>query len=336
MAETLANVDSRDPTRDPRKFSEGLAAALWCQDGPQIFDMRLPPDARRADRDRALAARQAAAPDTYAPFSIDEFRAMPLDYAFLDECVDWPVADQAHPASHVVPDDAVFPPVPVLVLSGELDNMTTVADGAAAAAQFPHARQIVISNGFHVAALWGARSDCGARLVQAFIANPDPGTGPDASCAGEVPPVRLAPPFIRGFARAAPARALPANHAGHDGLVAAAAAVHTVGDVLPRLAANSSGRGVGLRGGHFTVTTAADGRRSARLSKLRWAEDLWVSGTVAWTPDRGAAIARIRFRSAGGMAGRLTVRWPEGVADSRARLDGTVAGETLSAEMPAP
>ncbi|HXQ31092.1 MAG TPA: alpha/beta hydrolase [Steroidobacteraceae bacterium] len=336
MAETIANVDSRDPTRDPQKFSEGLAAALWCQDGPQIFDMRLAPDARRADRDRALAARRATAPDTYAPFSIDEFRAMPLDYAFLDECVDWPVADQAHPASHVVADDAVFPPVPVLVLSGEIDNMTTVADGAAAAAQFPRARQIVIANGFHVGALWGARSDCGAQLVQAFIANPDAANGPDARCAAEVPAVRLAPPFVRGFARATAARARPGNRAARDGLVAAAAAVHTVGDLLPRLAANSSGRGVGLRGGKFTVTTGAGGRRTARLAKLRWAEDLWVSGTVAWTPDHGEALARIRFRTARGMAGRLTARWPDGVADARARLDGTVAGQALAAEMPAP
>jgi len=336
MAETLTNVDSRDPTRDPRKFSEGQAAALWCQDGPQIFDMRLAPAERRADRDRALAARQALAPATYAPFTIDEFRAMPLDYAFLDECVDWPVADPAHPASHVVPDHAVFPPVPVLVLSGEIDNMTTVADGAAAAAQFPHARQIVIANGFHVGALWGARSDCGARLVQAFIADPNPASSPDARCAAEVPPVRLSPPFIRGFAGATPAEGLRGNHVGREGLVAAAAAAHTVGDLLPRLASNSTGHGVGLRGGRFTVTTDANGRRTARLQKLRWAEDLWVSGTVVWISDHGEAMARIRFGAARGVAGKLTVRWPEGIADARARLDGTVGGVALAAQMPAP
>ena len=52
--------------------------------------MSLPPAERRADRDRAIAHRQAVAPDTYAPFTIGEYRRMPLDYAFIDECVGWP------------------------------------------------------------------------------------------------------------------------------------------------------------------------------------------------------------------------------------------------------
>ena len=43
MAETRAGVDSRDATRSPVNFSAGLAAAVFCQDPPQIFDMALPP-----------------------------------------------------------------------------------------------------------------------------------------------------------------------------------------------------------------------------------------------------------------------------------------------------
>ena len=39
-------------------------------------------------------------------------------------------------SSTLVPD-APYPDVPVLVVSGDLDNMTSVADGAAAAEHFP-------------------------------------------------------------------------------------------------------------------------------------------------------------------------------------------------------
>jgi pimeloyl-ACP methyl ester carboxylesterase len=130
MAETISAVDSRDPTADPTQWSAGLAAAVMCQDPPQIFDMRLAPALRTADRDRAVAARTRTQPDTYAPFTIDEYRGMPLDYSFLDQCVAWPVAPPGHPASQVGAAEAKYPDIPALVISGELDNITTMADGA--------------------------------------------------------------------------------------------------------------------------------------------------------------------------------------------------------------
>lgn len=63
MAETIAAVDSRDPTGDPTKWSAGLAAAVLCHDPPQIFDMRLAPADRLRDHDRALAERRHSARD---------------------------------------------------------------------------------------------------------------------------------------------------------------------------------------------------------------------------------------------------------------------------------
>ena len=338
MAEANAAVDSRDPTRDPEKFSEGLAAAVNCQDAPQVFDMRLAPEARRAARDRAFAERRRAFPDAFAPFTLDEYRAMPLDYTFIEQCVAWPVADGAHPASHVVPEDAVFPAIPVLVVSGELDNMTPMADGAAAAAQFPRARHQIIANGLHVNALPHARSPCGGDIVRAFIADPadDAAAAEGARCAAGAPPLRLAPAFVRGFERAAPAVAIAGNRAPARALSVAGATLATLGDLLPRLAANSSGHGVGLRGGHFTVRTDSGGVLHARFEKLRWAEDLSVSGTLAWPAHAGEASAQVRVRTRSGLGGRIVIHWTEGSAEPRARLDGRIGGARLKAEAPAP
>ncbi len=147
----------------------GLAAAVSCGDPPQIFDMSLAPKERLAARDAAIARRESTAPETYAPFTIAEYRRMPLDYAFIDQCVQWPVPRS--PPVAPVPVDDPYPEVPVLVVSGDLDNMTSVADGAAAAARFPRAHHVVLTNGFHVNALAHSRSECGAKLVRRFIEN---------------------------------------------------------------------------------------------------------------------------------------------------------------------
>jgi hypothetical protein len=299
-----------------------------------VFDMSLPPAARLAARDRAFAERRRSAPDTYAPFTLDEFRGLPLDYAFIEQCVRWPAADPAHPPAYRVAAARGFPDLPVLVVSGELDNMTSPADGAAAAAQFVHARHLVLANSLHVNALPQARSPCGAELVRRFIATLDPG---DASCSAEVPPLRLAPPFARTLAEVAPASALSGNAADPAGLKVAAAALYSAGDLLGRLVANSSGHGEGLRGGRFTASTAAGyGAIHAVLYGIRWVGDLEVSGTIDFRPGVGDGEAELSVRTRNGVAGEVRARWPAGGPGARARLEGLIGGRALRAEVAAP
>jgi pimeloyl-ACP methyl ester carboxylesterase len=334
MAESLAAVDSRDATRAPALFSAGLAAAVMCEDAPQIFDMHLPPAARLAARDRALAGRRRTAPDTYAPFTIDEYRRMPPDYAFIEQCVRWPAADPAHPPAYREGAVRGFAAVPVLVLSGELDNMTTVADGAAAAAQFPQARQVVLANSLHVNALPHARSPCGAALVRRFIETLDVG---DTTCAAAIPPLRLAPAFVRRSDAVTPAIAQEGNGADARDLRLAAAALATVGDLLGRLAANGSGHGEGLRGGTFTASgSGVPAAVHAELHAVRWTEDLAVSGTVDFRPGADDGEAVLSFRAADGRRGELRAAWPPGGPEARARLDGRIDGRPLRAQAPAP
>ncbi len=339
MAETLSSVDSRDPDADPKRWSAGLAVAVMCQDPAQIFDMRLPPTARAAERDRILAERRRAFPDTYAPFTIDEYRAMPLDYSFIDQCVDWPVAPASHPASQVVPPNAPYPDVPALIVSGELDNMTTVADGAAVARAFPHGRQVIVANSFHVNALPRARSPCAAELVRQFLRAREVG---DTRCASEVPPVRLVPRFAVSVRDLSPAQALASNAASTPQLQIASAAVLTAGDLVTRLHTNSSGHGVGLRGGRFTIATR-DGTRIVTLEAVRWTEDLAVSGTIRKARGpAGSVHAHLALEGSDRLSGALEVAWDDDVAAASApgaavaEIHGTVNGTRVAARMPAP
>lgn len=332
MAESSAGVDSRDVTHDPEQFSAGLAAAVTCQDTPQIFDMALAPAQRLLARDRAFESRRHLAPDAFAPFTLDEYRGMPPDYVFLEECVTWPSADAGHPAAYRQGAVHGFPKIPLLVISGELDNMTTVADGAAAAAQFPRAHQVVLANSFHVNALPHARSRCGVSITQQFIRTLDPG---DTACALRVAPVRLAPSFATSYREVNPATALAGNAVDQRGLRIAAAALASAGDLLGRLVANTSGMGVGLRGGEFTLRRDANGLH-ASLMRIRWAADLEVSGTLDVDSHADAGAMVLKVRSGDGVNARVLGSWPGGGGKTLSKLSGMVDGRTLLAEAPAP
>ena len=333
MAETISGVDSRDPTADAAKWSAGLAAAVMCQDPPQIFDMRLPPALRTAERDRAIAERRVKSPDTYAPFTIDEYRGMPLDYSYIDQCVEWPAAPSRHPASHVVAADARYPDIPALIISGELDNITTMADGAAVARAFKHGTQIRIANSFHVNALPRARSACGAEIVRRFIETLGAG---DTECAAAVPPLRLVPRFALQTSQLEPASAIAGNRANAAQLRWASAAVMTAGDVLARLGGNSTGQGVGLRGGSFRVVND-ESATHVMLNQVRWTEDLTVSGKIDRPVARtGTVRASLRLATVDGLTGELSVDWPEGIAGSSASIRGMVGDARVVAQSAAP
>jgi pimeloyl-ACP methyl ester carboxylesterase len=335
MAETTSAVDSRDPQADPRLWSAGLAAAVMCQDAPQIFDMRLAPPERAAQRDSQIEMRRRIRPDSYAPFSIDEFRAMPLDYSFIDQCVEWPVADAAHPPTQVVPPQAPYPDVPALILSGELDDMTTVTDGTAVAREFKRGRQIVVANSFHVNAVPRARSVCGAQLVRRFVLHLDPGT---AACAADVPPVRVLAGFAREARQLSPAHALPGNQVDPDGLRVAAAVVLTLGDAALRSAEGVAARVHGLRGG--SLRAVIHGRNlHVSLYDLQWTEDVGVSGAFerpSATQTPGLLRARVTVRGPGGTTGELRVQWPWADSAGRARIDGQLGGAVVAAEADSP
>jgi hypothetical protein len=231
-----------------------------------------------------------------------------------------------------VAPDAAYPAAPALVVSGDLDNMTTVADGAAAARAFPHGRQVIVANGLHVNALPRARSPCGAELVRHFIETLEVG---DARCAVEAPPVRLVGSFARRAAELEPAQALASNQAPDLQLRFASAAVLTAGDVVTRSGLSSSGHGVGLRGGRFT-SIERNGIQVVTLDAVRWTEDLAVSGTLEKAPGPASRVrAHLRLAGADSVEGELEIVWddaPDGVADIR----GSLGGARLDARTPAP
>ena len=330
MTESQMGMDSRDASRSPATYSAGLAAAVFCQDPPQVFDLALDATQRPAALEHEFARVQQSLPELYAPFTFDEYRGMPPDYVFIDECLQWPSPAAGAPTPPLVPPPARYPDVPVLVITGELDNMTSIADGEAAASHYPHAHHVVIANSFHVNALPRARSECGAQLVRDFIVHL---AIADEECAARVPPVPLLARFARTSQELDPAQALPGNQADDRTLRETVAALQTSADALVRAQQNGPGQFVGLRGGSFTVEAHDSGYRLT-LREVRWSEDVTVSGQVDCRGMREAVRAALRLQDASGRHGTLSLRWPADDAQAIARISGRIDGRVVRAAAP--
>jgi pimeloyl-ACP methyl ester carboxylesterase len=254
--------------------NDGLMYAVICQDYPQIVDMSSQPAARDAQQRAAVAAGRIAKARLYAPFTVDEFMA--TDWWDQDSCMDWPVSAR-YPSKPPTPPSGGYGNQPTLVLSGDLDLVTTVREGAMVAAQFPNSRQIVVASGTH--GLTG--NECVDGLVQEFIAEPQPVVdGAGGECAANEPPVRL----VSGYPRTS------------QGVTTDVAAARTVTDLLDRWRNGPDSRtikGHGLRGG----TWKAVGYDTVQftLNQVKLYEDLPVSGTVRWD-DEGNVTASLKAR----------------------------------------
>jgi len=196
----------------------------------------------------------------------------------------------------------------VLVLSGELDSITTAAEGDLVAGQFPQSQHVVVRNSFHVTAI-GDTDACAVHVLRDFIRGAAVPLDPDSvACAGLVEPVRAPGAFPRTLQDVAPAAAegpvpVRLRRAGH-------AAALTVADLQDRWWNNYSGHGVGLRGGTWTYRGAPV---RFRLDGVRLVRGLSVTGTATW--DRYGEEMTVDLTVGGrGPRGRLRGHW-----DTRAR-----------------
>ncbi len=299
-------------------YSEGLDAAVACHDYPQLYDMTAPPTVRREQYAAALASRQAAHPQTFGPFTVAEYAAS--DWQALDWCTDWPTAPPENPAGPPVPPSGGYPDVPVLVLTGELDTITTPAEATLVIGQFPYARRVLVRNSFHVTAV-GDTDDCAQRIVRTWIDSNGVVLPPELrACARDVPPVRA----LGVFPEQLRARATPRQ-------VARAAAL-TVADLPDRWWNNYSGHGLGLRGG--TWRYSGSDRVRFTLDRVRLIRGLIVSGSAVW--DRYGRTMTVDLTVDGVATGQLRGDWDTTSIGAVAVLTGDLDGQSLRVTVPAP
>lgn len=316
---------------DPADYSEGLDAAVSCHDYPQLYDMTASPAMRRAQFADSVRRENRLHPAVYGPFTIAEY--LDSDWETQDWCTQWPVAARNNPAEPPRPPGGHYPRTPTLVLSGELDSITTAAEGAIVARQFPNAQQVVVRNSFHVTAA-GDTDGCAVTVLRTFVRTPGVRLTPDVlACTRSVPPLRAPGVFPQRLDQVAPARNLGGSHAGLPSRRAAAAAAATAADLLDRWWNNYSGHGVGLRGGtwsyHGNRVTTFD------LDGVRLARDVAVSGSVVWA--RYGNRLRVNLSISGGtVTGTLHGSWATRALNATAILTGRLNDIPVHLAMQAP
>jgi pimeloyl-ACP methyl ester carboxylesterase len=133
-----------------RAYSRGLELAVSCNDYSMLW--------KKSADDRTRRRQQRAAirdypPDRFYPFTprevaLESFSTYPM-------CIEWPQPTKLYEPP--APAGVGAPDAPTLVISGELDDVTSATEGAAVADAFSRSTFRVVRNAGHIPSLYGGR-----------------------------------------------------------------------------------------------------------------------------------------------------------------------------------
>ena len=287
-----ANTWSHTPA-EADYFSRGAYLAVACLDYPQLFDLNASPENRRAQ----LTAQ--VAPNAFAPFTSREWVTVSGFTQPYDVCLDWPRPMRRPPR---VPAEKVD--VPILIIGGDLDSLTPLADAPLFGPQLgDNVRIVNVKNTVHVSSqgldFLTAGARCLRTIIRAFVATPE--AAPDTTCVDAVPPLHKPHGYPATMAEVPPALHVSGPDPGEDARRAATVAAEAFADAVIRRYYSGVTRGPGLRGGRFTA-----GGERLTLSGVRFVSDATVEGSGTWRASTGAADATLEV---GGVTVR--VRWTQ-------------------------
>ncbi len=144
-----------------RNYSVGQEMVVSCNDYPMLWDKAASWAQRRGQLTTAIEQYSG---DDFAPFTAAEI-ALESDL-FYRECLGAPPPTAFYEPAAA--DDAPAPDVPVLVIAGELDDVTSPEEARAAAALFPRAEFLLWRNAGHVQSLYDKDSK-GAVEIRRFL-----------------------------------------------------------------------------------------------------------------------------------------------------------------------
>ncbi|MBM3667161.1 MAG: alpha/beta hydrolase, partial [Actinobacteria bacterium] len=145
-----------------KAYSSADEMVVSCNDYPMLWKKQ----ATRAERRKQLKRSIESYPRRrFAPFLPAEVaRSIFLAYRY---CLTAPPPGPLYEPPQ--PPGVKAPRAPVLVVSGEMDDVTTPIEGRYAARDFPNARRLVVRNAGHVDALYYPKRRA-ARAIRAFLA----------------------------------------------------------------------------------------------------------------------------------------------------------------------
>ena len=318
VAESAADGGSSDPGY----FSEGDYMAVSCTDYPQLFSLRASPGVRLAQFRASVAA---APPGVFAPFTASEWVTMSGYSQPYDVCLDWPSPRPAPPL--IAPGTVPLPAsVPLLVLGGDLDDLTPLADAERFTRSLARRVRVVdLANTVHVTSegdtYLSDGTACARAIIRAFVIAPARLGRLDTRCAARIPPLQTPGAYARRLRAVAPARLVAGPGPGLAARRAATVAARAFADAVMQRAATGAPRGLGLRGGVFTVSPGSP--LVVRLAGVRFVTDAAVSGAGTYQAA-GGAVAAVLTVTAGGRRYPVALSWTQRTRYARARIGPAV------------
>ncbi len=254
----------------------------------------LPSDNVGVRKTKLADALGGIAASTFNPFTL----GTALSVSDVNFCLYWPA-----PTVPVDPNVTAPPPnIPVLVLSGQEDDVTPLVDAKKVVALFPQAKQVNVPFTGHsvTSDVWPNADMCVARALKSFFNNTAV-----ASCNNVTPffrPVKRDPVSL--------VKVKPVKLAGVRG--------RTVGAVLGTLSdvamteLSGAGPTAGLRGGYFRGSLT-----NLRLRKIVYVPGVVVSGRL----NLVSGLAKLTV-SGKGARGRLVVHRYKKITTVKGTLDG--------------
>ena len=191
---------------DPGYFSDGAYMAVSCTDYPQLFSMHAGPAARR----RQLADSVSHAPaGVFAPFTAAEWVTMSGYSETYDACLDWPRPTHRAPVPPT-PDRRLPASVPLLVVGGDLDDLTPLSDSARFGPTLGRTVRVVdLVNTVHVTSegdtYLSDGAACARSVMRRFVSAPQQLARLDTRCASEIPHIHTPGAYPASFAGTAAA-----------------------------------------------------------------------------------------------------------------------------------
>jgi pimeloyl-ACP methyl ester carboxylesterase len=311
------------------QFNDGSYQATTCLDYPQPFSYA----ASLPQRQRQYNAAVAALPGKlFAPFTVHEWVTEPAEE--FDACLDWPAPPASLKPVSATPTPYAPKTLPVLVLSGDLDSLTTPFEGREVARDMgPSARWILIHNDVHINAM-DDTFGCARGLVDEFISNPAGLKTMNASCARHTPEVRVLGSFPQKLAQVTPATPTAGNGSDTTGLRLAAVGTAVVGDANWHWYYGDGVHGFGLRGGTESFSGPASAT-AVTYKKVRWTSDTTVSGHELWNQVTGYVRAWLTVTGPGGSAA-VYLSYHDYVWHSVTTITGSYRTQKIAARMPSP
>jgi pimeloyl-ACP methyl ester carboxylesterase len=156
--------EGRPGDGDFHYFSTGMGTAVECNDYPVAWDRSADFAQRTAQLDQAIAAFPR--PRLFAPLTVAQWMTLPS--TGFTGCLSWP-APTARMEPPVPPGSTQPASLPVLVLSGEFDDITTVSEARAVAREYPSGRVRIVPSRGHASDLYYPHRSPAVRWIRRFV-----------------------------------------------------------------------------------------------------------------------------------------------------------------------